>query len=94
MIKVAGTCVPSITAEYMLDGTIQVFYLWDPIKLGYITYYAAKLPRRGQDRRQARQLLRHRRRQQVAGHYDRRHGEIVTGEPLQYTEANYKEHKY
>ena len=26
----------------MLDGTIQGFYLWDPIKLGYVTYYAAK----------------------------------------------------
>ena len=41
-IKLAGMCVPSITSEYMLDGTIQVFYLWDPIKLGYVTYYAAK----------------------------------------------------
>ena len=43
MIKLAGTCVPSITAKYMLDGTIQGFYLWDPVKLGYVTYYAAKL---------------------------------------------------
>lgn len=41
-IKLAGMCVPSITSKYMLDDTIQVFYLWDPIKLGYVTYYAAK----------------------------------------------------
>src|SRR3984957_12630378 len=41
-IKVSGNCVPSITGKYMLDGTIQGFYLWDPIKLGYVTYYAAK----------------------------------------------------
>ena len=72
-IKLAGMCVPSITAEYMLDGTIQVFYLWDPIKLGYITYYAAKLLRGRQDRGQARRFLHDRGRQQVAGHlHDRR----------------------
>ena len=50
-IKLAGMCVPSITSKYMLDGTIQVFYLWDPIKLGYVTYYAAKLMVGRQDRR-------------------------------------------
>ena len=33
---------PSITTKYMLDGTVQAFYLWDPIKLGYVTYYAAR----------------------------------------------------
>src|SRR5260370_36950004 len=40
-IKISGNCVPSITSKYMLDGTIQGFTLWDPIKLGYVTYYAA-----------------------------------------------------
>ena len=42
VIKVSGNCVPSITSKYMLDGTIEGFYLWNPIKLGYVTYYAAK----------------------------------------------------
>src|SRR5258707_10425312 len=41
-VKVSGNCVPSITSKYMLDGTIEGFYLWDPIKLGYVTYYAAR----------------------------------------------------
>ena len=41
-IKIAGLCVPSITAKYMLDGTVGWFYLWDPVRLGYVTYYAAK----------------------------------------------------
>ena len=40
-IKLSGNCVPSITSKYMLDGTIGGFYLWDPSKLGYVTYYAA-----------------------------------------------------
>src|SRR5258708_7715732 len=41
-IKVSGNCVPSITSKYMLDGTIDGYYLWNPIKLGYVTYYAAR----------------------------------------------------
>ena len=41
-IKLSGNCVPSITSKYMLDGTIGGFYLVDPSKLGYVTYYAAR----------------------------------------------------
>jgi rhamnose transport system substrate-binding protein len=95
-IKLAGMCVPSITAKYMLDGTIGFFYLWDPIKLGYITYYAAKYFAEGKIKG-------------VPGDsftIDEGKGkwpgtytigdnhEIVTGGPLQYTEANYKEQNY
>ena len=94
-IKLAGMCVPSITAEYMLNGTIQVFYLWDPIKLGYITYYAAKLLAEGQIDGKPGDTFTIEAGNKWPGTYEiLPNGEIITGDPLQYTEANYKEHAY
>lgn len=94
-IKLAGMCVPSITAEYMLDDTIQVFYLWDPIKLGYITYYAAKLFAEGKIDGKPGDSFTIEAGNKWPGTYRiQSNGEIVTGDPLQYTEANYKEHAY
>ena len=94
-IKLAGMCVPSITSEYMLDGTIQVFYLWDPIKLGYITYYAAKLFSEGKIEGKPGDSFTIDAGNKWPGTYTiGDNGEIVTGDPLQYTEANYKEHAY
>ena len=95
MIKLAGMCVPSITAEYMLDGTIEVFYLWDPIKLGYITYYAAKHFAEGKIEGKPGDSFTIEDGNKWPGTYTiGDNGEIVTGDPLQYTEANYQEHKY
>jgi rhamnose transport system substrate-binding protein len=94
-IKLAGMCVPSITSEYMLDGTIQVFYLWDPIKLGYVTYYAAKLFSEGKIDGKPGDSFTIEDGNKWPGTYKiGDNGEIVTGDPLQYTEANYKEHAY
>lgn len=95
VIKLAGMCVPSITADYMLDGTIQVFYLWDPIKLGYITYYAAKLFSEGKIDGKPGDSFAIEAGNKWPGTYEiLPNGEIITGDPLQYTEANYKEHAY
>ena len=90
-------CVPSITSKYMLDGTIEVFYLWDPIKLGYVTYYAAKLHGGRQDRGQARRLLHHPEGKKWPGTYTiggDNGNEIVTGEPLAVHAENIKDHNY
>ena len=67
VIKLVGHCVPSITAKYMLDGTIEGFYLWNPVKLGYITYYAAKYLAEGKIQGKPGEFL-HDRQGQVAGH--------------------------
>ena len=49
---------------------------------------------RGQDHGQARRIL-HRRQGQVAGHlHDRADGQIITGEPLQFTAENYKDYDF
>jgi len=93
-IKLAGLCVPSITAKYMLDGTIEVFYLWDPIKLGYVTYYAAKYFSEGKIQGKPGDSFTITSGKWPGTYTIGANGEIVTGQPLQYTADNYKQHEY
>lgn len=96
-IKLGGTCVPSISAEYMLDDTIQVLYLWDPIKLGYVTYYAAKALADGEITGAVGDTITVPEGRKWPGTYtiiEDFGGQIVTGDPLEYTPENYKEHNY
>jgi rhamnose transport system substrate-binding protein len=94
VIKLAGMCVPSITAKYMLDDTIQVFYLWDPIKLGYVTYYAAKYFAEGKIQGKPGDSFTIKEGKWPGTYKILPNNEIITGGPLQYTRANYKEHAY
>jgi rhamnose transport system substrate-binding protein len=97
VIKLAGMCVPSITSEYMLNGTIQVFYLWDPIKLGYVTYYAAKAMVDGEIEGKPGESITIPEGRKWPGTYTiipDLGAQIVTGGPLEYTAENYKEHNY
>lgn len=94
VVKLTGLCVPSITAEYMHNGTIQVFYLWDPIKLGYITYYAAKYFAEGKIGGKPGDSFTIDSGKWPGTYTIGENAEIVTGEPLRYTEANIAEHKY
>lgn len=96
-IKLAGMCVPSITSDYMLSGTIQAFYLWDPIKLGYVTFYAAKAMREGTLKGEVGETLTIPEGRRWPGTYTivaDGDGQIVTGGPLEYTVDNYQEHDY
>ncbi|MBV9758792.1 MAG: substrate-binding domain-containing protein [Alphaproteobacteria bacterium] len=94
VIKLAGLCVPSITAKYMLDGTIGAFYLWDPVKLGYITFYAAKLFAEGKIRGQPGDTFTITNGKWPGTYKIGDNHEIVTGQPLQFNEANLKENEY
>lgn len=94
IIKLAGTCVPSITAKYMLDGTIQGFYLWDPVKLGYVTYYAAKLFSEGKIQGKVGDTFTIKEGKWPGNYEINSDGQIVTGQPLQYTAENVKENEY
>jgi len=97
VIKLAGMCVPSITSEYKLDGTIQAFYLWDPVKLGYITYYAAKMMKDGTLKGTAGESFTIPEGKKWPGTYTiipDLGAQIVTGGPLEYTAENMNEHKY
>ena len=93
-IFISGNCVPSITSKYMLDGTIQGFYLWDPIKLGYVTYYAAKYLVEGKIQGKPGDSF-----TITSGRWPGKYeidstGQIITGEPLQFTPENVKDYNF
>jgi rhamnose transport system substrate-binding protein len=93
-IKISGNCVPSITSKYMLNGTIQGFYLWDPIKLGYVTYYAAKYFVEGKIQGKPGDSF-----TITGGKWPGKYeidssGQIITGEPLQFTPENVKDYSF
>lgn len=94
VIKLAGGCVPSITAKYMLDGTIQVFYLWDPVKLGYVTFYAAKYFAEGRINGNPGDSFTVTTGKWPGTYTIGANREIVVGTPFQYTAENIKEHEY
>ena len=93
-IKVSGNCVPSITSKYMLDGTIEGFYLWDPIKLGYVTYYAAKYLAEGKIQGKAGDSFTIKDGKWPGKYTIDSTGQIVTGEPLQFTAENIKDYNF
>ena len=93
-IKVSGNCVPSITGKYMLDGTIQGFYLWDPIKLGYVTYYAAKYLSEGKIQGKAGDSFTIKDGKWPGKYEIDSTGQIITGEPLQFTAENIKDYNF
>jgi rhamnose transport system substrate-binding protein len=93
-VKISGNCVPSITSKYMLDGTIEGFYLWDPIKLGYVTYYAAKNFAEGKIQGKPGDTF-----TITGGKWPGTYkiddsGQIITGEPLQFTPENVKDYNF
>jgi rhamnose transport system substrate-binding protein len=94
VIKVSGNCVPSITGKYMLDGTIQGFYLWDPIKLGYVTYYAAKYLSEGKIQGKAGDSFTIKDGKWPGKYEIDSTGQIITGEPLQFTSENIKDYNF
>jgi rhamnose transport system substrate-binding protein len=89
-IKLSGNCVPSITAPYMVDGTIEGFYLWDPVKLGYVTYYAAKALVDGKIKGKPGESIVIDKGKWPGTYTIGTDGQIVTGEPVQFTPENYK----
>lgn len=46
-IFVTGLSLPNTMREYVADGTIKKFVLWNPVDLGYLTVHAAKMLREG-----------------------------------------------
>jgi rhamnose transport system substrate-binding protein len=46
-IKVTGVSTPRDMRDYVLDGTVENFVLWNPVDLGYLAVYVADLKRQG-----------------------------------------------
>ena len=93
-IKLSGNCVPSITAKYMLDGTIGGFYLWDPSKLGYVTYYAAKALVDGKITGKPGDSFTIEKGKWPGTYTIGQNGQIITGKPVEFTKDNYKDFNF
>ena len=78
----------------MLNGTIEGFYLWDPIKLGYVTYYAAKHLVDGKIEGKVGNSFTIETGKWPGTYTIDETGQIVTGDPLQYTADNYKDYNF
>jgi len=48
LIKVGGVSTPKDMRDYVQDGTVQSFILWNPVDLGYLTVHVADLLRKNQ----------------------------------------------
>jgi rhamnose transport system substrate-binding protein len=46
-VKVTGVSTPRDMRDYLLDGTVASFVLWNPVDLGYLAVYVADLKRQG-----------------------------------------------
>jgi ABC-type sugar transport system substrate-binding protein len=46
-VKVTGVSTPKDMRDYVKDGTVPVFVLWNPVDLGYLTVHVCELLRQG-----------------------------------------------
>lgn len=81
-IQVTGVSTPKDMRDYVMDGTVQSFVLWNPIDLGYLTVYVADLLRRGQMMTEG---------EIEAGRLGKisvRDREVLLGKPMRFTKEN------
>jgi ABC-type sugar transport system substrate-binding protein len=43
VVHVTGLSLPNVMREYVKDGTVKRFVLWNPVDLGYLTVHVGKL---------------------------------------------------
>jgi rhamnose transport system substrate-binding protein len=81
-IKVTGVSTPRDMRDYVEDGTVENFVLWNPVDLGYLAVYVADLKRRGKivdnGTIEAGRL----------GKITVKDGEVLLGEPTKFDKSN------
>jgi ABC-type sugar transport system substrate-binding protein len=81
-IQVGGVSTPKDMRDYVKDGTVGIFVLWNPIDLGYLAVHVAELTRKGQmpvtGTVKAGRL----------GEIQVRDGEVLLGAPTRFTKEN------
>jgi ABC-type sugar transport system substrate-binding protein len=81
-IKVTGVSTPRDMRDYVEDGTVESFVLWNPVDLGYLAVYVADLKRRGQLPESGTIDAGRLKRVQVAGR------EVLLGPPMRFDKSN------
>jgi rhamnose transport system substrate-binding protein len=83
-IKVTGVSTPRDMREYVEDGTVKEFVLWNPVDLGYLTVYVADLLRRGKMPADGTGTIRAGR----LGAIQVRNYEVLLGQPMRFNRKN------
>jgi ABC-type sugar transport system substrate-binding protein len=86
-IYVTGVSLPSSMRQYVLDGTVEKFVLWNPVDLGYLTVHAAKLLGEGKLTDGTRKIGRLRGIQVSPG-------EVLLGPPIVFDRANITQYDF
>jgi rhamnose transport system substrate-binding protein len=81
-IKVGGVSTPQDMRDYVKDGTVTEFVLWNPIDLGYLTVYVADLQRKGQMPKSGKFKAGR------LGEITVKDGEVLLGEPMRFNKDN------
>ncbi len=84
-IKVGGVSTPRDMRDYVKDGSVESFVLWNPIDLGYLAVHVGVLTRQGQMPKEGTRTFG--RLKDI--HFDQ--GEVLLGEPVLFTKENIDE---
>ena len=82
---------------YVIDeerGEFGGFYLWDPSKLGYVTYYAAKALVDGKITGKPGDSFTVDKGKWPGTYTIGQNGQIITGQPVEFTKDNYKNYNF
>ena len=88
-VFLTGLALPSDMKEYVLDGTVKKFVLWNAEDLGYLTVYAATAAARGELKDGATEF-----RAGKLGTVKVTGSEILLGEPLVFDRANIEQYNF
>jgi ABC-type sugar transport system substrate-binding protein len=81
-IKVGGVSTPQDMRDYVMDGTVAEFILWNPVDLGYLAVYVADLQRKGQMPREGKFKAGR------LGEVELKGGEVLLGDPIRFNKDN------
>ena len=82
-VFLTGLATPKMMRDYVMDGTVKRFVLWNPVDLGYLAVYAAVAVAKGELKPGAASL--------TAGHLGEvqvQGTEIILGDPLVFDKTN------
>jgi rhamnose transport system substrate-binding protein len=83
-VVVTGVSTPRDMRDYVADGTVKEFVLWNPVDLGYLTVHVADLLRRGKMPQGGTGTIRAGR----LGEIQVRNHEVLLGRPMRFNRRN------
>ena len=86
-VYVTGLSLPSEMREYVKDGTVEQFVLWNPVDLGYLTIHVAQRLHAGNLKNGPQDMGR-------LKNVEVRAGEVILGPPMVFDRENIDDHRF